>query len=55
VAVAALAYFVDYRLTPRRLTPGYERRLSGRALLAVYASLAAGLALGGLLQAARRR
>jgi hypothetical protein len=48
-AVAALAYFVDYRLTPRRLMPGYERRLSGRSLFAVYASFAAGLALGGAL------
>jgi hypothetical protein len=49
MAVAAVAYFVDYRLTPRRLMPGYERRISGRSLLAVYASLAAGLALGGAL------
>ena len=54
-AIAALAYFVDYQLTPRRLMPGYERRLSGRALFAVYASLAAGLALGGALLRMTRR
>jgi hypothetical protein len=46
-AVAALACFVDYRLTPRRLMPGYEARLSRRSLLAVYVAFAAGLALGG--------
>jgi len=48
-AVAALACFVDYRLTPRRLMPGYERRLSRRSLAAVYTAFAAGLALGGAL------
>jgi len=48
-AVAALACFVDYRLTPQRLMPGYERRLSRRSLAAVYAAFGAGLALGGAL------
>jgi hypothetical protein len=47
--VAGLACFVDYRLTPRRLMPGYEQRIDRRALLAVYTSFAAGLALGGAL------
>jgi hypothetical protein len=47
--VAALACFVDYRLTPRRLMPGYEQRISRPALAVVYASFAAGLALGGAL------
>jgi hypothetical protein len=50
-AVAALACFVDYRLTPQRLMPGYERRLSRRSLAAVYAAFGAGLALGGALLA----
>jgi hypothetical protein len=53
-SIAALAYFVDYRLTPRRLMPGYEKRLSHRSLFAVYASFAAGLALGGALLALAR-
>jgi hypothetical protein len=47
---------VDYRLTPRRLMPGYERRLSQPSLLAVYAAFAAGLALGdALLRITERR
>jgi hypothetical protein len=50
-ATAALAWVVDYRFTPRRLMPGYERRLGRRPLLAVYAAFAAGLALGGALLA----
>jgi hypothetical protein len=50
-AIAALAYFVDYRLTPRRLMPGFEQRLSRRSLFAVYACFGAGLALGGALLA----
>ena len=48
-AVAALACFIDYRMTPRRLTPGFEERLSRRSLAAVYAAFGAGLALGGAL------
>jgi hypothetical protein len=54
-ATTALAYFVDYRLTPRRLMPGYEQRLSRRSLFAVYASFGAGLALGGALLALSAR
>ena len=47
-AAAAAAYFVDYRMTPERLTPGFEHRLSTRALVTVYASFALGLALGSI-------
>lgn len=47
---AALACFVDYRLTPRRLQPGFERHLSRPALACVYAALAAGLAASTLLR-----
>jgi hypothetical protein len=46
--VAAVACFVDYRMTPARLTPGFEHRLSSRALLGVYACFALGLALGSM-------
>jgi hypothetical protein len=49
-ATSALACFVDYRLTPDRLTPGFEKRLSRRSLFVVYALFAAGLAAGTLLQ-----
>jgi hypothetical protein len=41
---AAAACLCDYNLTPRRFTPGFERRLSRRSLFWVYASIAAGLA-----------
>jgi hypothetical protein len=42
-ATAATAYVVDYRVVPRRLTPGFEAYLSGRSLAAVYVALGAGL------------
>ena len=44
-ATAAVACFVDYQLTPKRLTPGFEHRLSKASLLLVYAAYAAGLAI----------
>ena len=47
-AVSALACFVDYKLTPHRLQPGFEQRLSTRSLLMVYGAFAAGLAARGL-------
>jgi len=53
---AALACFVDFRLTPSRLTPGFEHRLSRPALTGVYFAFALGLAAGSLLaDAAQRR
>lgn len=48
-ATSAVACFVDFRLTPQRLTPGFERHLSRAALGAVYLAFAAGLALGAVL------
>ena len=54
VAVAAVAYVVDYHVVPRRLTPGFEKRLSGRSLFWIYSSLAAGLAAGWALNWPRR-
>lgn len=53
IGVSALAYLVDYRVVPDRLTPGFEKRLSQRSLLGVYAVLASGLAAGSLLRSAR--
>lgn len=49
-ATSAIAYLVDYTITPQRLRPGYEHRLDGKGMLAVYTALAAGLALGALVQ-----
>jgi hypothetical protein len=53
--IAAVAYVVDYHFTPRRLMPGYERRVPRRSLLAMYVALGAGFALGGALLGLRER
>lgn len=52
--VSAIAYVVDYYVVPRRLTPGFEKRLSNNSLFAIYATLAVSLGLGGLLRARLR-
>lgn len=54
VAVASLACFVDYKLTPYRLQPGFEKRLSKRSLFLVYATFGAALVLRGLATPKRR-
>ena len=51
VGVAALAMFTDYVLTPRRLMPGYEKRVSVGSLVAAYGAFAVGLALTDVLTA----
>ena len=43
---AATAYAIDYTITPERLRPGYEHRLSRTSLAYSYVALAVGLALG---------
>jgi len=52
-AASAVACFTDYQLTPPRLRPGYEKRLSVPALAVVYGAFGLGLAAGALLS--RRR
>lgn len=48
-AITALtAYVVDYHVVPRRLTPGFELRVSPGALAMVYGALALGLWAGSL-------
>ncbi len=47
-ATSAIACFADYKLTPQRLQPGYEKRLSKKSLAGVYAAFAVGLALGAI-------
>lgn len=46
VAVSALAYVVDYHVVPRRLTPGFELRLSADGMALMYLSLAGAIAAG---------
>jgi hypothetical protein len=41
---ASVANVVDYKLTPKRLQPGFEAQLSRTALFVVYAAFAVGLA-----------
>ncbi len=53
--ITLVAAVVDLKLVPRRLTPGFERRLTAPSLVSVYAALAVGLALGDWLLASRRR
>lgn len=48
-AAAGVAYYVDYQLTPKRLTPGYEHRLDKSEMANVYALVALGLLAGSLL------
>lgn len=49
-ATSAVAYVTDYHVVPKRLTPGFEKRLSGRSLGVIYGVLAATLAAGALLR-----
>lgn len=46
---SAVACFTDYQLTPKRLRPGYEKRLSTSSLAVVYGAFGLGLAAGVLL------
>lgn len=46
LGTATVACIVDYTITPRRLTPGFEKRLSKRSIALVYLAFAAGLMLG---------
>jgi hypothetical protein len=48
-ATSAIACFADYQLTPPRLRPGYEKRLSKPSLAVVYGAFAVGLAGGALM------
>ena len=48
IATAALAYVTDYYIVPKRLTPGFEKRLSSPSMFAVYAALAASLPMASL-------
>lgn len=49
LATAAVAAAVDYGITPKRFTPGWEDVLTKRSIAVAYLAMAAGLAAGGLL------
>ena len=45
VAISALAALVDYTVTPKRFTPGWELVLSKTSMALVYAAMAYGFAI----------
>ena len=47
--MSAIAATVDYGITPKRLTPGWELTLSKKSMVGAFASLAVGLAAGALV------
>jgi hypothetical protein len=47
--MSAIACAVDYGITPKRLTPGWELTLSRGSIAGAFASLAIGLAAGALV------
>jgi len=49
LATSAAAAAIDYTLVPRRLSPGFEHRLSRPAMVGVFAAIAGGIALGAWL------
>jgi hypothetical protein len=51
MTTSAVACFVDYRLTPKRLRPGFEERLSTPAMAGVYLAFGAGLAIASIVLA----
>ena len=53
-ATSAIAAIVDFKLTPERLTPGFQHRVSKPALVAAYAAFALGLAAGTVITRRRR-
>ena len=44
IVTATAAYTVDLHVSPKRLRPGFENRLSNRSLFLVYGTFALGLA-----------
>lgn len=54
-ATAGLAYLVDYHVIPRRLTPGWEHRVSRGSLFMTLGAMATGLTVGTMLTRQERR
>jgi hypothetical protein len=51
--IAAAAYVTDYYIVSRRLTPGFEKRLSPASMLAVYTTLALSLPVASIVEGMR--
>jgi hypothetical protein len=52
--VTAGAYITDYYLVPKRLTPGFEKRVSGKAPTTIYGALAVGFVAGRVINERRQ-
>jgi len=52
-AASAVACFVDYRMTPERLRPGFEQHLARSSLALVYTAFGLGLAAGAFINRSR--
>jgi hypothetical protein len=48
-AMSAIAAAIDYGVTPKRLTPGWELVLSKRSMAATFGAMALGLAAGAIV------
>jgi hypothetical protein len=55
MAAAAVACVVDYGVVPHRLSPGFELRLTKRAITAGYVAFGLGLALTAMARSHRER
>lgn len=53
--MSVIAAVVDYGLTPKRFTPGWENVLSVRSIVGVYGAMALGLAAGAMVAEEIRR
>jgi hypothetical protein len=53
LGTAAVACTVDYTVTPRRLTPGFELRLSRPAMAAGFVAFGLGLAAAAMARSRR--
>ena len=49
LALSAFAALIDYTITPKRFTPGWEFVLTKRAMAGAYAAMALGIAAGTAL------
>ena len=54
MGTSAIAYVTDYYVVPHRFTPGFELSLSRRSFPWLYAALAAGLFIPGLLRSRKK-
>ncbi len=48
LATAGIAYLLDYKMLPERLTPGWEKRISGLSLAMGLGALALGIGIGAV-------